>query len=116
MILRIPQIWQRTSRYTQAVACHVLTHKGREGMLERYADGGYPLYYAVGPSRARMHSAVCPKCASDLFEWGLDDDRVVAADVNWEDPDMFCDCGARIESAYAEPEDTSDKTETEVTS
>jgi hypothetical protein len=24
-------------------------------------------------------------------------------EVNWEDPDLFCDhCGARIESAYAE--------------
>jgi hypothetical protein len=29
---------------------------------------------------------------------------VEALDVNWEDPDLFCDhCGNRIESAYAEP-------------
>ncbi len=29
--------------------------------------------------------------------------RVVACDVNWEDPEMFCDVtGERIESAYAE--------------
>jgi hypothetical protein len=28
---------------------------------------------------------------------------VEALDVNWENPDLYCDhCGARIESAYAE--------------
>jgi hypothetical protein len=32
--------------------------------------------------------------------WGL-----VALEVNWEDPELFCDhCGDRIESAYAEPQ------------
>jgi len=30
----------------------------------------------------------------------------VAVEANWEDPALYCDCcGARIESAYAEPQE-----------
>lgn len=32
--------------------------------------------------------------------------RVIACDVNWENPDLYCDVtGERIPSAYAEPEE-----------
>ncbi len=44
----------------------------------------------------------CPDCANG--EPDNEGDEIVACDANWEDPDMFCDCGERIESAYAEDE------------
>ena len=110
MRFRVPTIWQRTSRYSEAVRCHVLTHKGREGMLERFGDGGYPLFYQVkgewSPGN-RVEEYVCPECASNVHDAGNwpDNAQVTACDVNWENPDMFCDCGERIPSAYAECDD-----------
>ena len=58
--------------------------------------GGYPLYYLDNEN-----NVLCPACASkDGYE-----SEPVACDVNWEDPDLYCDdCGERIESAYAEEE------------
>jgi hypothetical protein len=70
--------------------------------MQTYTDlGGYPLY-------AICHDAgvLCPKCAN---ENGHEDQAmhdgwlVVAIDVNYEDPRLYCDhCNQRIESAYAE--------------
>lgn len=59
---------------------------------EAYAwPGGYPMYY-----QDEHDNVLCPKCAEDVEE-------ELASDVNWEDPDLYCDeCGERIESAYSE--------------
>ena len=78
------------------------------GELEAYAwPGGYPMFYVAGGSEV-----VCVKCAND-HETGLGafgstypdgDCKIDGADANWEDPDLYCECGERIPSAYAEDE------------
>ncbi len=68
--------------------------------------GCYPLFWLCSDGGVLSHAA----CKANVWEiarairdgsncgW-----RVVAQDVNWEDPDMYCDdTGERIESAYAE--------------
>lgn len=71
-----------------------------DGKLSKWAwPGGYPLYYFDGEN-----SILCPDCAriSDTSD-EIPQFRPVQADVNWEDPELFCDhCSNRIESAYAE--------------
>jgi hypothetical protein len=69
-----------------------------DGTLPAYAwPGGYPLFYID-----EENNVLCPDCANKNDEF---DKPIVAADANWEDPDLYCDhCSARIESAYAEPE------------
>lgn len=85
-----------------------------DGRFPAYAwPGGYPIFYVT-----KDNGILCPTCVnrgngSDAYvkpntTAGSDDSQwlVVAYDANWEDPDMYCDhCNARIESAYAEPED-----------
>lgn len=65
----------------------------------RFTDiGSYPIFYLN-----ERDEVLCPGCAATEVE---DEGQLMAAcDVNWEDPDLFCDeCSERIESAYAEPE------------
>lgn len=73
--------------------------------------GSYPLFLITSDS-----AALCFQCARDEFrncadsiKTGCNDGwKVVACDINWEDPDLLCDhCGEHIESAYAEEESTS---------
>lgn len=92
---RVPLPWRRASRYHERLRPHVR----QDGRLNRVADGGYPLYYVV--RSGRYEEAVCPSCAADVHEHDIGA-TVTNADVNWEDPSMFCDCGERIPSAYAE--------------
>jgi hypothetical protein len=68
------------------------------GKLSSYAwPGGYPLFYLDKES-----NVLCPACANRDID---DSQAVVEADVNWEDPSLYCDdCSQRIESAYAEDE------------
>ena len=67
--------------------------------------GGYPLFAITNDG-----AALCKHCAKSERSsigttTGSDGWTVEALDVNWEDPDLFCDhCGTRIESAYAEPQ------------
>lgn len=74
----------------------------------RYAwPGCYPMYFVTVDG-----CALCFKCAR--AEWRLivgahllrayrSGWSIVGVDVNWEDPDLYCDhCGGRVESAYAE--------------
>ena len=61
--------------------------------------GAYPIYYMDAGGRR-----LCVECANldyiDIYPTG---DRPVHAAVNWEDADLYCDnCGAYIESAYAD--------------
>ena len=78
-----------------------------DGQLSKWAwPGGYPVFYVC-----RDSGVLCPDCAREAEKEGLTGDEydpqwnIVAAEVNWEDPELFCDnCGGRIESAYAEDE------------
>ena len=91
---------------------HVLEHKrgyvmplpkDDQGKYPSYAcPGGYPLFYIMGDGET-----LCPDCANgkngsvaaeitNVKDW-----KMVAVDVNWEDPNMHC-ChyNKHIESAY----------------
>jgi hypothetical protein len=69
-----------------------------DGTLRSYTlIGCYPIFYLDSDN-----NCLCPKCASENDDFT---EPLVAADCNWEDPDLYCDhCSERIESAYAEPE------------
>jgi len=66
------------------------------GELRKYTDVGcYPVFYVD-----KDNSCLCADCANNNDEEVF---PLVAADVNWEDPELYCDeCGERIESAYAD--------------
>lgn len=72
--------------------------------------GSYPLYFVTSDGAALSHDAVRANYAEIVqsIRENLNDGwRVVAHDVNWEDPELYCDdTGERIESVYAEPEET----------
>ncbi len=67
--------------------------------------GSYPLFGVFDDG-----GVCCKDCAKTEREsigttTGNDNWNLVAVDVNWEDPDLYCDhCPCRIESAYAEPD------------
>lgn len=72
--------------------------------------GGYPLYFimadgeALSFKSAKAERRYILEALRDGNEqrWFVDW-RVVAVDVNWENPDLICaHSGDRIESAYAE--------------
>jgi len=53
--------------------------------------GLYPLFYVDDQG-----NTLCPECANKHEEYN---GTIIDYDVNWEDPDLFCDdCGNRIES------------------
>jgi hypothetical protein len=68
--------------------------------------GGYPLYFVTSDGAALSFDAVRSEYKQVLFSirHGVNDGwRVIGMQVNWEDPDLYCDhTGKRIESAYAE--------------
>lgn len=74
----------------------------------RYTSRGcYPLYFVTSDGEALSHDAVRDNYRAIVQSIRGDHNdgwRVIAVDVNWEDPELFCaDTGERIESAYAEP-------------
>ncbi len=78
--------------------------RDEDGKFQTYAwPGGYPVYHLCADS-----GVLCPDCANThgevhTNEDGPEDWRIVASDVNYEDPNLYCDhCHKRIESAYAE--------------
>lgn len=76
----------------------------------RYTDlGGYPLYFVASDGAALSFESVRSELRQvlDSIRTGSDDGwRVIGVEINYEDSDLRCDhSGARIESAYAEPED-----------
>jgi hypothetical protein len=98
MIFRVPTIMQNLSRVAESLRPLVRA----DGTLRAYTEiGCYPIFYV-----SVDNDCLCPTCASKASETLMrDSDRVVACDVNWEDPDLLCDaCETRIESAYAEDE------------
>jgi hypothetical protein len=68
-------------------------------MFPAYAwPGGYPLFYFDNEG-----AILCPKCAREFAHQVRTDKGKPLADINWEDPKLYCDeCGKRIETAYAE--------------
>ena len=69
--------------------------------------GGYPTYFVTADGAALSHAAVRGEWR-EIVGAHLTGNRrggwyVAGADVNWEDPDLYCDhTGARIPSAYAD--------------
>jgi hypothetical protein len=74
---------------------HVIKSTGK---LRSFTSiGGYPVFYVT-----KQNNCLCSECADNN---DMEYDPIVAVDVNWEDPDLYCDeCSQRIESAYAEPD------------
>jgi len=71
------------------------------GKLQSFAwPGGYPIFYLDSRS-----SVLCPDCANTEEASVCKTSDIVAADVNYEDNDLYCDeCSKRIESAYGDPD------------
>lgn len=73
----------------------------------KYAwPGGYPCYFICSDGDSLSWDAAVEN-AAEIRDAVIADDnsgwRVVALDINWEDPDLYCcHTGKRIESAYAE--------------
>lgn len=64
--------------------------------------GGYPIFYVT-----KDNGVLCPDCCNKHREQCLDFENndggfsVVAGDVNYEDPNLFCwHCNKRVEAAY----------------
>lgn len=105
MNLRCPTVWNRARHWAEKIRPHVLSN----GKLEASVDGGYPLCYLVSRPSRYAHGFIpvtlsCPECASTVHEWGEHDYIVTDAEVNWENGDLWCDCGKRIEAAYVDEE------------
>lgn len=71
--------------------------------------GSYPTFYLTADGGVLSYESVCAnlwqiaRAVRDGKGAYNDQWRIVACDVNWEDPALFCDdSGKRIESAYAE--------------
>lgn len=71
--------------------------------------GGYPVYFVTADGGALSFKAA-RECWREIVGSHLTRRRdsgwyIVGADINWEDPGLYCDhTGERIESAYAEDE------------
>lgn len=76
--------------------------------IGKYADGGYPIYFLCADGGALAPATVkknYKQIAQAVKEGSRGDSqwRVVAYDVNWEDPELYdADTNVRIPSAYAE--------------
>lgn len=67
--------------------------------------GGYPLFGIFSDGGICCNRCAKTERASIGTTTGNDGWQLVAIEVNWEDPELFCDhCGNRIESACAESE------------
>ena len=75
--------------------------------------GGYPLYFLASDGAPLAFDTVRAEFRIIAESIQRRDDsgwRVVACDINYEDPDLYCaHTNHRIESAYAEPEDTEEE-------
>ena len=68
--------------------------------------GGYPRFAVTNDGAAICHDC-CKKQSECIgFTSGNDGWRLVGLEINWEDPQLYCDnCSVRIESAYADSND-----------
>ena len=85
--------------------------KIKQAIRDKYAwPGGYPLFLITSDG-----GALCMKCGKKEYKniaYAIRHDlsdgwNVIAFDINWEDGALYCaHTGARIPSAYAEPEES----------
>lgn len=84
----------------------------KQAIRSPYAwPGGYPLYVLMSDGEALSIDAAKAEwrqiCRATIASY-RDGWKAEAVVINWEDPELYCaHTGARIESAYAEQEDTS---------
>ena len=69
--------------------------------------GGYPIYFVTSDGAVLSFAAVRAEWRNVVDAHLRNNTQcgwhIAAADINWEDSDLFCDhTGERIESAYAE--------------
>ena len=79
----------------------------RRAIRAKYAwPGGYPMFVVCTDG-----GVLCMVCARKEYRYIAhsnrydyrDGWRTSGVDINWEDPDLYCDhCSERIESAYAD--------------
>lgn len=92
------------------MSSEINTVKELDDALENGAyawPGGYPIYFITSDGDALSFKTV--KEERDIIAEAIDDDdnsggwRVVAADINWEDDQLYDDhSGELIESAYGD--------------
>ena len=80
----------------------------QDGFLPAHSfPGCYPLYYLLIDEMNRTE-VICPDCANKAErreEMQAYSEMLVGSRVNFELPDLYCDCcEERIKSAYAEEE------------
>ncbi len=73
----------------------------------KYAwPGGYPMFFIAADGTALSFEAVREEFRQCVNGWNdrpVSGWRIVACDINYEEPDLLCDhTGQRIESAYAD--------------
>jgi hypothetical protein len=83
----------------------VIELKNEKGEYPAYAwPGGYPIMYVCNDG-----GVLCPTCMNaereqieaSIAENANDGWNVIASDINYEDPNLFCDnCNKQIECAY----------------
>ena len=81
---------------------NILVLATRPEEVAKYSSiGSYPIFYVskdgsvLSPDAVQENLELCCDPTDSLF--------VTAHDVNWENPDLYCEhTGLRIESAYAE--------------
>lgn len=101
-VFRVPQCWQNTSRIHPRLRPYL---NEKTGKLAPFSSiGCYPIYYvARRPNCRHRYEVLCAECASTMAEFSEDENaKVTDADINWEDEDLHCECGKKIESAYEE--------------
>jgi hypothetical protein len=83
---------------------YTLPVRDSDGQLPSFVwPGGYPLFYIDDHS-----DILCARCATKQADTE-DDTPLATCEVNWEDPILYCDeCSQRIESAYADDDETPD--------
>ena len=96
---RVARRVSRLPNVAPSVYRHVGVKPGEE--LPAFAwPGGYPIVYYLGDG-----DAICSKCVNDYHSYK----QVKYGDVYWEGPPEECaECGAEIESAYGDPNDSED--------
>lgn len=74
--------------------------------------GSYPIFFITSDGAALSYDTVKEEheaIAESIEEDSSDGWRVIAADINWEDVDLYDDhTGDRIESAYADDDAADD--------
>ena len=81
----------------------------KRSLRDKYAwPGGYPLYLLCADGEVLSIDAARDNwkliCHATMFpQYGTKDWQIVAVDINWENPSLYCaHTNERIESAYAE--------------